>query len=149
MSLLPESGNRDGIFDSITVTICLLTLMVHLVPSRTNYNTPQLAKLMFEHLYKLHGLPKNTISDQDVLFTSAFWSQLHQLIGMKPQMSSAYHPQSDRSTERANCTITQMLRQCIHPNQKDWVSKLPAIEFAINSACSESTRYAPFFLNFR
>ena len=149
MSLLPESGNRDGIFDSITVTICLLTLMVHLVPSRTNYNTPQLAKLMFEHLYKLHGLPKNTISDQDVLFTSAFRSQLHQLIGMKPQMSSAYHPQSDRSTERANCTITQMLRQCIHPNQKDWVSKLPAIEFAINSACSESTRYAPFFLNFR
>ncbi|KAF8800851.1 hypothetical protein BYT27DRAFT_7064030, partial [Phlegmacium glaucopus] len=40
-----------------------------------------------------------------------------------------------------------MLRQCIHPNQKDWVSKLPAIEFAINSARSESTGYAPFFLN--
>ncbi|KAF8800026.1 hypothetical protein BYT27DRAFT_6847908 [Phlegmacium glaucopus] len=41
-----------------------------------------------------------------------------------------------------------MLRQCIHPNQKDWVAKLPAIEFAINSARSESTGYAPFFLNF-
>jgi hypothetical protein len=33
---LPESGNRDGLFDSITVIICLLTSMVHLVPSRTN-----------------------------------------------------------------------------------------------------------------
>lgn len=41
-----------------------------------------------------------------------------------------------------------MIRQCIHPNQKDWVSKLPAIEFAINSARSASTGYAPFFLNF-
>ncbi|KAF8814452.1 hypothetical protein BYT27DRAFT_7062495, partial [Phlegmacium glaucopus] len=47
-----------------------------------------------------------------------------------------------------NHTVTQMLRQCIHPNQKDWVAKLPAIEFAINSARSESTGYAPFFLNF-
>ena len=71
---LPESSNRDGIFDSITVTICLPTLMVHLVPSRTNYNAPQLAELMFEHMYKLHGLLKNIISNRDVLFTSAFWS---------------------------------------------------------------------------
>jgi hypothetical protein len=40
-----------------------------------------------------------------------------------------------------------MLRQCIGPDQRDWVAKLPAIEFAINSARSESTGYAPFFLN--
>ncbi|KAI0362871.1 hypothetical protein BV20DRAFT_925680, partial [Pilatotrama ljubarskyi] len=31
--------------------------------------------------------------------------------------------------------------------QRDWVTKLPAIEFAINMARSESTGYAPFFLN--
>ena len=62
-------------------------------------------------------------------------------------MSSAYHPESDGATERANHTITQMLRQCIKPNQKDWVLRLPAIEFAINPARSESTGFAPFFLN--
>jgi hypothetical protein len=62
-------------------------------------------------------------------------------------MSSAYHPQTDGATERANRTVTQMLRQCINNKQTDWVSKLPAIEFAINSARSESTGYAPFFLN--
>lgn len=147
---LPESGNRDSVYHLITVVICLLTSMVHLIPSRINYNASQLAELMFEHIYKLHGLPKNIISDRDVLFTSVFWSRLHQLIGTKLRMSSAYHPQSDGATERANRTITQMLiiRQCIHPNQRDWVTKLPAIEFAINSARSASTGYAPFFLNF-
>ncbi|KAF8834989.1 hypothetical protein BDN67DRAFT_859281, partial [Paxillus ammoniavirescens] len=31
--------------------------------------------------------------------------------------------------------------------QRDWVSRLPAIEFAINSARLDSTGYAPFFLN--
>ena len=40
-----------------------------------------------------------------------------------------------------------MLCQCISLNQKDWVSKLPAIDFAINLARSETTSYTPFFLN--
>ena len=40
-----------------------------------------------------------------------------------------------------------MLRLCISPNQRDWVAKLPAIEFAMNSARSETTGYSPFFLN--
>jgi len=40
-----------------------------------------------------------------------------------------------------------MLRQCVNSKQTDWVAKLPAIEFALNSARSESTGYAPFFLN--
>lgn len=102
IGLLPESGNWDKLFDSIMVVICLLTSMVHLIPGRTNYNAPQLAELMFEHVYKLHGLPKNIISDCDVLFTSTFWGQLHHLIGTKLRMSSAYNPQSDGSTERAN-----------------------------------------------
>ena len=93
-------------------------------------------------------LPKNIISDRDVLITSVFWSCLHRLIGTKLRMSSAYHLQTDRATEQANCTVTQMICQCIHPNQKDWVTKLPAIEFAINLARSASTGYAPFFLNF-
>ena len=144
---LPESSNRDGTFDSITVIICLLTAMVHIVPSRINYNSKQIAELMFEEVYKLHGLPKHIISDRDVLFTSTFWSHLNKLIGTQLKMSSAYHPETDGSTERANRTVTQMLRQCINEKQTDWVSKLPAIEFAINSARSASTGFAPFFLN--
>jgi hypothetical protein len=121
--------------------------MVHLILSRINYNAPQLTELMFEHIYKLHGLPKNIISDRDILFTSTFWTQLHRLVGTKLRLSSAYHPPADGSTERANRTITQMLRQCVEPNQKDWVVRLPAIEFAINSTRYESTGFAPFFLN--
>jgi hypothetical protein len=127
--------------------ICLLTAMVHLIPSREDYKAPQVAEMMFDHVYKHHGLPKSIVSDRDVLFTSTFWKHLHELVGTKLKMSSAYHPQTDGSTERANKTVTQMLRQCIDPKQKSWVSKLSAIEFAINSARSASTGYAPFFLN--
>jgi hypothetical protein len=76
--------------------------MVHLLPSRINYTARQLAELMFETIYKLHGLPKTIVSDRDVLFTSTFWKRLHDLVGTKLNLLSAYHPESDGGTERAN-----------------------------------------------
>lgn len=144
---LPESSNRDGTFDSITVTIDLLTSMVHLVPSRTNYTAKEVAELMFESVYKLHGLPRRIVSDRDVLFTSTFWQRLNELIGPELKMSSAYHPETDGATERANRTLVQMLRELVNNRQTDWAFKLPAIEFALNSARSDSTGFSPFFLN--
>ena len=78
---LPESKNRDGTYDCITVVIDLLTAMVHLIPSRTNYSAKEVAELVFSEIYKLHGLPKSIVSDWDVLFTSTFWDELHRLIG--------------------------------------------------------------------
>ena len=82
-----------------------------------------------------------------VQYSLVFWGHLHKLLGTKLQMSNAYHPQTDGSTEQANHTVTQMLRQCINEKQNDWVPKLPGIEFAINLAPSESTGFAPFVLN--
>ena len=147
MGPLPESKDRNGTYNMITVIIDLLTGMVHLVPSKSTYKAKQIAELVFAEVYKHHGLPKNIISDRDSLFTSTFWSHLHALIGTKLKMSSAYHPETDGSTEHANHTVTQMLRQSVAIDQKDWVAKLPAVEFAINSAQSETTGYSPFFLN--
>ncbi|KAJ2917183.1 hypothetical protein MD484_g3247, partial [Candolleomyces efflorescens] len=143
----PDSSNRDGTFDNITVIIDHFTSMVHLVPSRIDYNAKQVAELMFECVYKLHGLPRSIVSDRDVLFTSTFWKRLNDLIGPKLKMSSAYHPETDGATERANRTLVQMLRELVNEKQTDWVHKLPAIEFALNSASSETTGFSPFFLN--
>ena len=99
VGLLPESKDRDGLYDSITVIIDLLTTMIHLVPSRTTYTAKDIAELMFAEVYKLHGLPRTIVSDRDVLFTSQFWMHLNKLMGVKQRMSSAYHPETDGSTE--------------------------------------------------
>ena len=80
------------------VVIDLLTSMVHLIPSRTDYKAVKISELMFETVYKLHGLPKNIINNQDVLFTSTFWQHLNKLVGTKQKMLSACHPQTDGST---------------------------------------------------
>lgn len=137
---LPMSKDRNGEYDAITVIIELLTGMVHLVPSRVNYTAKEVAELVFAEVYKHHGLPRAIISDRDVLFTSTFWTHMNELLGINQRMSSAYHPESDGSTERVNRTIGQMVRAIISPTQTDWVTKLPAIEFAINTSSSESTK---------
>jgi hypothetical protein len=36
----------------------------------------KVAQLFFSQVYKLHGLPKMIISDQDKIFTSALWQEL-------------------------------------------------------------------------
>lgn len=144
---LPESKNLNGAFDMILIVIDHLTSMVHLIPTKQTYRARDIAEVFFDRVYKLHGMPRNIVSDRDTLFTSTFWRKLNELTGTELRMSSSFHPQSDGATERANRTITQMLRQCISPDQRDWVLKLPAIEFAINSARSQTTGYAPFVLN--
>ena len=63
-------------------------------------------------------------------------------------MSSAFHPQMEGATERANRTVTQIIRQCVRPDQKDWATKLPAVEFAINSPRSSTMGFSPFQLNY-
>ncbi|KAJ3000255.1 hypothetical protein NUW54_g6809 [Trametes sanguinea] len=145
---LPASENRHGQFDMICVIIDQLTSMVHLVPTVQTYGAADMAEVVFEHVYKLHGLPERIISDRDTLFTSTFWQKLHGLLGTELRLSSSYHPQTDGLTERANRTMTQMLRQCVRPDQKDWVVRLPAVELAMNMARSETTGFSPFYLNY-
>ena len=60
---LPESSNRNGSFDMICVIIDLLTAMVHLVPTKQNYKATDMAEVIFDTVYKLHGLPERIISD--------------------------------------------------------------------------------------
>ena len=145
---LPESANRMGGYDMICVIIDLLTSVVHLVPTRQTYRAIDVAKLIFEQVYRLHGIPERIVSERDSLFTSKFWKRLHYLVGTRLYMSLAFHPQTDGTIERVNRTVTQMIRQCVRPDQKDWVVKLPAVEFAINSARSSTTRFSPFQLNY-
>ena len=148
MGPLPELSNRNGSYDMICVIIDLLTAMVHLVLTRQMYKAADMAKVIFDIVYKLHGLPERIISDRDSLFTSHFWRKLHSLLNIELQLSSAFHPQTDGATERANQMMTQMLRQCVSPKQKDWVMKLPVIKFAMNSARSSMTSFTPFYLNY-
>ncbi|GBG73360.1 hypothetical protein CBR_g13080 [Chara braunii] len=64
---------------------------------------------------------------------------------MKPSL--ARHPQTDGHTERAHQTAQMMLRTLIRLGQKDWVDRLPDIEFAYNTSVHPTISVTPFELH--
>jgi hypothetical protein len=63
-------------------------------------------------------------------------------------MSTAFHPQTDGQTERANRTLEDMLRAFVGYRQDDWEDHLAAAEFACNNAPNASTGLSPFRINY-
>ena len=145
MGPLPKSNN----FDYLLVVIDRLISQVHLVPTTTMITARGVTWLILKKVMRLHGIPESIVSDRDNKFTSIFWKELHRLMGSKLLMSTAFHPQMDGATERANRSISQILHTIVSNNQKDWLGKCLMVEFAINSSINATMGYAPFKLNHR
>jgi hypothetical protein len=69
-------------------------------------------------------------------------------LGVKQSFSSAFHPQTDGQTERANRVLEDMLRHYVDPDGRDWDKHISMAEFAVNNAYHDSIKSTPFFLNF-
>ncbi len=54
-------------------------------------------------------------------------------LGIKPTMSTVFHPQTDRQTEQWNQEIKQYLHAFIDYRQMDCAKHLPIAEFALNN----------------
>lgn len=133
--------------DAIVVFVCKLTKMVHFVATTTNVTAPQLATLFMREVVRLHGLPESILSDRDPRFTAHFWRAFWSQLGTTLTMSTAYHPQTDGQTERANRTLEEMLRSRINFQQNDWDEHLSVAELATNNSIQASTHFTPFYLN--
>jgi len=139
----PESKG----FNYLWVVICRLTSMVHLIPTTIKVTTTELSWNYLREIVRLHGLPSSIVSDRDSKFTSRWWKELHRVMGAKLLMSTSFHPQTDGQSERAIRNVAQILRTVVRSDQKDWITKINMVEFAINSSVSGMTGYAPFELN--
>jgi len=140
----PESNGHDYLW----VIICHLTSMIHLVPIHTTTTASALAWLYIQEIVRLHGLAETIVSDCDSKFTSKFWHKTHKLLGTKLLMSTSFHPQTNGASEHAICSIAQILRAMVCPDQQDWSEKIPMVEFTLNSAISSSSGFTPFKLNY-
>ena len=143
MGPLPQSQGNDYLL----VIIDRLTSQVHLVPTTMQVTAKEVGWLFLKEIVRLHGVPKSIVSDSDTKFMSMFCRELHKLMGTKLLMSTAFHPQTDGTTEWANCSIGQILRMIIHDDQRNWAAKCPMVGFALNSSVSATTGFTPFKLN--
>jgi len=81
-------------------------------------------------------------------FRAEFFRAWAEILGIKLNMSTADHPETDGQSERTNRTIEDMLRHYVGQRPDSWEDILPMAEFAFNSMKQSSTGKSAFLLNF-
>lgn len=149
MDFIVELPRTKNGYNAILTFVDRLTKMTHLVPTTTNCDAVETARLFIDHVYKYHGLPRAFVSDRGTQFTSAFFRELCRLWEIKQCFSTAYHPRTNGQTERMNRIVEETIRHYVSPTHDDWDEHLSQIEFAINNAHHEGLHNTPFYMNYR
>ena len=63
-----------------------------------------------EYYIPYHGFPKVIINNKRTQFTSTVWAIIYKALRIKRRLSSAYHPETNGATKRANQVIQPYLR---------------------------------------
>jgi hypothetical protein len=116
-----------------------------LIPMRRT-EAVDVAWAFIQNVYCNHGFPDAIVSDRGRQFISDLWRELCTLLQVKQRLSSAYHPETDGSTERMNSTTETVVRTYVNEDQNNWAPLCPIIELMINSRTAASTGVSPFFL---
>ncbi|MBW0560731.1 hypothetical protein O181_100446 [Austropuccinia psidii MF-1] len=90
---LPPGG--DSSYNSCLVIVDRFSNTPIFLPCNKDDTAMDTALLIWNRVVSRTGIFTNIISDRDSKFTSALWTNLHQLFGTKLSFSTAYHPQTD------------------------------------------------------
>jgi hypothetical protein len=134
-------------FDCILVVVDRFTKQAIFIPANKSDNAKNLASQFLKHVFREHGLPSDIVSDRGATFTSHWWKEFLKMLDIKPNLSTAFHPQTDGQTERVNQVVEQHLRIFCDYLQDNWVDLLPLAEFSYNSAYHSSLGMSPLFAN--
>ncbi|GJX00664.1 putative reverse transcriptase domain-containing protein [Tanacetum coccineum] len=138
---LPKSSQG---YDTIWVIVDRLTKSAIFVPMRETDHLDKLARMYLKEVVTRHGIPISIICDRDPRFASNFWKSLQNALGTNLDMSTVYHPQTDRQSERTIQTLENMLHAYEIDFGKGWVNHLPLVEFSYNNSYHASIKAAPF-----
>ena len=130
--------------DSIMVVVDRLTKYAHFFPISIHYKAPQITELFFKEVFRLHGLPRNIISDKDSKFISLFWKELFRVGGTELTPSTSYHPQTNGKTKIVNKWIEGYLRNYVTGKQNSWIKWLYLGEYCYNNTHHMSIGMSPF-----
>jgi transposase InsO family protein len=146
MDLLTDLPKSRGFDCILSIVDHGLTKGIILCPTTKTATAKTITDLFMEKVYSRFGIPDKIISDRDPRFMAKSIRTLFKHLGTKQAFSSAYHPQSDGTTERFNQEISAYLSiYCTH-NPLSWVENIPTLEFAHNSKIHSDRKMTPFEL---
>jgi Integrase zinc binding domain len=109
MDLITDLPPAEG-SDSILVMVDQgLSKGVILCPTTKTVTMDGIGNLLHENLYKRFGLPNKMLSDREPQFTAKAFRAMLSRLKVNLVLSTAYHPQTDRTTEHVNQEIEAYL----------------------------------------
>ncbi|KAL0153240.1 hypothetical protein M9458_051463, partial [Cirrhinus mrigala] len=139
---LPDSQGKN----TILTIVDRFSKAVHLVALTGLPSAKTTAELILEHVVRLHGFPKDIVSDRGPQFMAKFWQAFCRLVGTTTSLSSGHHPQTNGQTERANQQLERFLRCFAGEHQCSWARYLVWAELSNNLHTSSATNLSPFEL---
>jgi hypothetical protein len=89
---LPKSTKQN---DAIMIVVEKMRKDVNFIPVNSTCKEIDIASIFMKEIFRLHGMPKEIISDRDTKFISNFWKYLFSRFETKLLFSTTYHPQTD------------------------------------------------------
>ncbi|MBW0523798.1 hypothetical protein O181_063513 [Austropuccinia psidii MF-1] len=150
VTALPPGGDRS--YNACLVLVDRYRKNPMLLPSHKDDTAMDTAIIIWNKVISHTGVFQNIISDRDPKFTSALWTNLHNLLGTKLSSSTAYHPQTAGLAERIIQTLEEVIRRfCAYGLElkdsdgftHDWCTLIPALELAYKTSIHSSTGKKP------
>ena len=123
--------------------------MTHFVATTKGTSAEGLARLFWDNMWKLHGLPESVVLDKGPQFAVELTKELNRMLGIETRLSTAFYPQTDGQMEQMNQELEQYLRFFVEHRQKDWPEWLVLAEFVVNNKVHTATKVSPFIANYR
>ncbi len=138
-ALPPSLGNTV-----VLTVVDRFSKAAHFIPLPKLPSAKETATTVVDHVFHIHGLPADVVSDRGPQFVSKFWREFCRLLGATVSLSSGFHPQTNGQTERANQDLERVLRCLVTQNPTSWCQQLSWVEYAHNSLPVSSTGLSPF-----
>ncbi|MBW0489247.1 hypothetical protein O181_028962 [Austropuccinia psidii MF-1] len=153
VTALPPEGDRSFYLCLVLVDRYRNTQIF--LPFHKDGTAMDMAIMIWNRVICHKGLLQNIISDRDNKFTSASWTNLHNLFGTKLSFSTAYHSQTNIVAERMIQTLEEIIRRfCSYGLElkdsygftHDWCTLIHALELAYKTSIHSSTGRRPAML---
>ena len=138
-------------FDCVLTVTDKFTKRTTHIPGKSTWKAHEWAAALLDRLNIADwGLPMILLTDRDPKFLAELWEAIFKQLGVELLYSTAYHPQTDGSSERTNQTTEIALRFYIHTLDRitDWPKVLPRIQALLNNMSSSTTTKTPNELSY-
>ena len=130
---LPPAQFRNHMVNNVQVWVDDATGFAIFAECAKTLTAVECGELYYYRAYTTFGYPRRLVSDRGSLFTSAFYQELHRLLGTSQAICTTGRPQTDGRSENRIQYLVIALRVYSNYTTDLWPLHLPAVAFALNS----------------